>query len=139
MRLDSADALAGCRLADALLREGRAAEAVPLYEQALHREPNLLPALLTLSSIRASAKNPAFRNGAEAVSLATRACELTGYRDQRALDHLAAAAAESGQFEEAVRTAEQALLAARMANDPAFARTIEAHLELFRQRQPLRQ
>jgi tetratricopeptide (TPR) repeat protein len=98
LRLDSADSVAGCRLADALLQEGRAGEAVPFHEQALGHEPDLLPAL---------------RNGAEAVSLATRACEVTGYRDRRALDHLAAAAAESGQFAEAVRAAEQALTLAR--------------------------
>ena len=139
LRLDSSDSLANCRLADALLQEGRAAEAAPCYVQALGHEQNLLPALLPLSLIRATATDPALRNATEAVSLATRACEATGYRDYQALDHLALAFAESGQFEMAVQSAQQALLLARSADDAVGRLRIESHLRLFRQHQPLRQ
>ena len=53
------------------------------------------------------------------MKLAERGCQLTGQRDPRLLDALAAAYAEAGRFEDAVRTAERAL------------RTLKTHAQHF--------
>jgi Dolichyl-phosphate-mannose-protein mannosyltransferase len=57
------------------------------------------------------------RDGAEAVRLAARACELTGRRAPALLDTLAAAYAEVGDFPRAIATGEEALSAARSVGD----------------------
>jgi hypothetical protein len=59
--------------------------------------------------LRATCPEAKYRDGAEAVRDALRACELTGWGDPDCLDNLAAACAEHGQFDEAVRWQSKAL------------------------------
>jgi hypothetical protein len=49
------------------------------------------------------------RDGKQAVGLATRACELTGWKNANWMNTLAAAYAEVGEFTKAVETLKQAL------------------------------
>jgi hypothetical protein len=75
------------------------------------------------------------RNGERAIQLATTACKLTDWKSGWALDTLASACAEVGQFEEAERYQIRAL------NDPArFSETDEMRerVELYRQKKPYR-
>ena len=74
------------------------------------------------------------RVGGEALEHATRACELTGWADTTALDTLAAAHAECGEFAAAVRHAERALALAT----PPVAAEIDARLAYFRAHRPWR-
>jgi tetratricopeptide (TPR) repeat protein len=57
----------------------------------------------------ATLKDDSKRNGAEAIRFAEQACRLTGYKSYDAVDTLAAAHAESGNFDEAVRWANEAV------------------------------
>jgi tetratricopeptide (TPR) repeat protein len=50
-----------------------------------------------------------FRDGKKAVANATKACDLTRWEEPSVLDVLAAAYAESGDFEKAVKYEKQAL------------------------------
>ena len=65
-------------------------------------------ALNNLAWVLATSPKAELRNGAEAVRLAERACELTHYGEPLFIGTLAAAYAEAGRFPEAVTTAEKA-------------------------------
>ena len=87
---------------------GRTREAVAQYREALRLNPNLAGALNNLAWVLATSPDDELRNGAEAVRLAERACELTHYGQPLFIGTLAAAYAEAGRFPEAVTTAEKA-------------------------------
>src|SRR5262249_43784102 len=74
---------------------------------ALLRQPDFPEALDELSWILSTNPRPELRNGAEAVHMAERACQLTGGTDADKLKTLAAAYAEIGRFQDAVVTAEK--------------------------------
>ncbi|MCY2996055.1 MAG: tetratricopeptide repeat protein [Planctomycetota bacterium] len=71
--------------------------------------PQLAAALNDLAWLRAVAPEADLRDGAEAVDLATRALDLAGRQDPLFLATIAAALAEAGDFEEAVKIQEQTL------------------------------
>ena len=75
------------------------------------------------------------RNGALAVQLAQHACAVAQYSDPFLLDTLAAAQAESGQFEEAAKTMRRAL-EYKAALPPDLVRPMEERLRLYERRQP---
>jgi len=85
----------------------------------------------------AAAPQASVRNGRQAVADATRACELSGWRFAPALDALAAARAECGEFEQAVRRQREAIQLAE--GDPQFQQAARARLELYRAGKPFRQ
>ncbi|MGD0261439.1 MAG: hypothetical protein ABSD29_16615 [Verrucomicrobiota bacterium] len=72
------------------------------------------------------------RNGAEAVRLGERACELTKHQATLLVGTLAAAYAEAGRFGEAVATAQKACALASKAKDQALLRKNRELLELYR-------
>ena len=104
----------------------------------LAERPGDVSALLVLASLRAAAREPDLRDGAEAVRLARRACTLTRFQVPEALDVLAGAYAEAGRLEEAVRVGEVALWYARAAQREALAPGAAQRLELYRQGRPFR-
>jgi len=124
-------------LALAYKKLGRAADAITEYREAIRLNPEQIEAINNLAWTLATEPNPQFRNGAEAVQLATRACELTRYQHPLTLATIAAAYAETGHFDEAVSFAEQALQLATQAGSPLAGR-IQAMLASFRSGQPYR-
>ena len=89
--------------------QGKIGKAIINYKEAIRINPNMTQALYNLSWINATCENENFRNSIEAVELAEKLCNLTGYNQPLALDALAAAYAEAGKFDEAVVTAQKAL------------------------------
>jgi hypothetical protein len=69
----------------------------------------------------------------EAVRLADRAAELTGYENPVILDTLAAAYASAGHFEKAAAVAEEAI---RLASESALLEQLRARLNLYREKKP---
>jgi serine/threonine-protein kinase len=77
------------------------------------------------------------RDGRKAVDLATKACEMTQWNDTHALDTLAAAFAEAGDFDEAIKWQAHALsLIAATAEERAG---VEKRLALYQDHHPYRQ
>lgn len=90
------------RLGDIYYQEGFATEGFTIFKKALQLDPNDESTYNKLAWIYATSPNAAIRNGDKAVALATKACELTGFQKAEALDTLAAAYAEQGNFEKAM-------------------------------------
>jgi tetratricopeptide (TPR) repeat protein len=126
-------------LAEIFLRQGRVDSAVALFSQAIRLAPDRPPYLDRLARIYATSPLPQFRNGAEAVRLAERACALTQRRDAHLLDTLSAAYAEAGKFDDAITTAQEAQAVALSSGDGEAANAAAQKLALYRTRQPYRE
>jgi len=79
------------------------------YRKAIEIDPNFARALNNLAWMLAVCPDEHYLDGAEAVRLATKACQLAEFQDAGFLDTLAAAHAENGQFEQAVIRAKEAI------------------------------
>ena len=84
----------------------------------------------------ATCPDAAFRNGREAVRLATRACELTSDAKPLLIGTLAAAQAEAGDFQAAIAAAERAAVVAASLHLEKVAMRNRELLQLYRQGQP---
>jgi tetratricopeptide (TPR) repeat protein len=119
-------------LADALSRQGKIKEAAEHYRAALRARPNFPEALTHLAWLLATSTDANVRRGPESVSLAERACHLTGYKQVSSLRALAAAYAEMGRGTEATECAEKAASIAVAAGQNDLAQRIRESIELFR-------
>ena len=137
VRLDPSDAQARRNLAMALSGEKRTKEAVEVLQEGLAREPKNPELANYLAWLRASSADAEWRNGAEAVRWAEAACAETGNNNPHYLDTLAAAYAEAGRFDDAVRTARRSVELA--AADPAAAAEFRQRLALYESGKPYRQ
>jgi protein O-mannosyl-transferase len=137
------DAAAHLHLGEALQQSGDDRRAADEYTAALKfgsADQTLIGAALNnLAWIRATSADVSLRNGAEAVHLAERSCSLSSSPGAGQLDTLAAAYAEAGDFDRALETATRALQLAESANNQGLAKEISQHVDLFRQRLPIRE
>ena len=132
------DAAIHYNLAVALGQQGDIAEAAAEYAEAMRLKPDSIGAVNNLAWIRATSQEAGLRDGAEAVRLAQRACELAGRREPGTLGTLAAACAEAGKFPAAVAAEEEALELAKTAKQAALAKAIQSRLDLYRAGKPYR-
>ena len=110
--------------------------AIARYRRALEIDPYLVEALNNLAWLLATCPEASVRNGAEAVQLAERACQITEYRRTIFVGTLGAAYAEAGRFPDAVATAQKACeLATIFKEEPLLAKNREL-LEHYRAGQP---
>jgi tetratricopeptide (TPR) repeat protein len=123
-------------LACCLHETGNLQEAVKIYNRVLQIEPNFPEALGRMAWILATVSDDQLRNTTEAVSLAQKACRMTDFSDPIALDTLAVAYAATGQFKEAVETAQKALDLAKSAGRTDMAQEIEKGLKLYQAEKP---
>ncbi len=126
-------------LATCQRRQRRFGEAVSTLRQGLGVAPDDVRLLNFLARILATAPEDEVRDGAEAVSLGERACELTEYRRHGTLDTLAAAYAEAGRFDEALDTIARAATLARAASETSVERMLFERAAQYNRRQPLRE
>jgi tetratricopeptide (TPR) repeat protein len=109
LRVDPGDVEARGNWAMALTAEGQVGAAIRVLEDGVARLPEA-PALANqLAWLRAATPEERWRDGKEAVRLAEVACALTNQRNPNYLDTLAAAYAEVGRFDDAVRTLGRAI------------------------------
>jgi Zn-dependent protease len=119
-------------------RRGNWQRAIDDYREALRLQPKLASAHNNLAWLLATCPVDALRNGQEAVEHATLACEASGWSKLNCVGTLAAAYAEVGDFQQAVRLQQQVLA------DPAYRQkygeaTVADRLRLYEQGLPCRE
>jgi tetratricopeptide (TPR) repeat protein len=139
LRVSPTDPGLHAALAAALAAGGNTAESIEHYRIALRFQPDTLPALLGLARLLATCEEEGVRDGREAVRLAGRACALTHGEDAVALETLAAAQAESGDFREAERGLQRALEAAGKSRQTRLGERLREQLPLYQSGRPLRE
>lgn len=100
------------------------------YEKAIALDPKNADAYGTEAYLLSVCPVPKYRDGAKAVRYATKACELTEWHDAGAIEHLAAAYAETGDFDKAIQFQKQA--------DEMDKKADPDRLALFEKHQPIR-
>jgi tetratricopeptide (TPR) repeat protein len=105
--------------------------------EALRLEPDSRSALNEKAWLLATCPDDAIRDAKEAVTAATKASELTAWKDANLIDTLAAAYAELGFFEQATRYQQEAIDKAP-SGSPAR-KTYASRLALYRKKKPYRE
>jgi Flp pilus assembly protein TadD len=123
-------------LAVALAKQGETGEAIAHYAAALNAPEPALDAANNLAWLLATCRRAEFRNGAQAVEIASRVMQMTNGEDPEVLDTLAAALAEAGNFPEASRVAQQAVQLASSRGNSDGAALIQSRLKLYLAGQP---
>ena len=91
----------------------------------------------TLAWLLATSTQDGLRNAQRAKELALTACELTRYQEPNYVDTLAAAHAEGGEFDEAMRLQQKALEVPEF--EKRFGKEARNRLELYAARRPYRE
>ncbi len=117
------------------VRLGKYAEALKEFNYLVSIHPRSVTLARVLSDrawFQATCPNASFRNGHQAVKDAKAACSIMTWKDENMVDTLAAAYAETGDFDTAVRYTAQALAAKGISTQDA--KVFREHLALFQQR-----
>jgi arylsulfatase A-like enzyme/Tfp pilus assembly protein PilF len=132
LEIDPNQAVVLDRLGEAYYYQGQINRAFNCWEKALKFKPDWIEVLNILAWVKATHEDIRFRNPAQAVRLAQRACKLTNNRNPVMLNTLAAAYAAAGNFTDAVKTAERTLKLALAAGKNELVGNIRNHLELYK-------
>jgi tetratricopeptide (TPR) repeat protein len=108
------------------------------FERALERSREPHSSFLnTLAWFYATCPDQSGRDGKKSIQLATKGCELTKWKDPHLLDTLAAAFAETGDYDQAIRRESEAI---KLYDGPADVRSeMEKRLALYRRHHPCRE
>ncbi len=128
--LDPQNATALRGRADVYLNQGRQAEAITDYEDALKADADNSGVLNNLAWVLATSPNDELRNGKRAIELATEACKATDYKQAHILSTLAAGYAESGDFDSAVDWSQKAVELGDEHNKDQLAKELESYREM---------
>lgn len=109
-------------------------KAIADYEEGIRLEPRFLNAYMALAWLRATCPDAEYRDGKQAIKNATTACEIHEWKRPESLETLAAAFAEAGNFEEAVRAQAKAMELAPEGLKAAF----HTRLDLYISGKPFR-
>lgn len=139
VHLDPKHVRACSELAHLLARRGDYEVAAATLRDGLRHRPADIRLTNDLAWLLATSPKADVRNGAEALRLASTACEAAGPPHPGLLDTLAAALAEAGRFDEAVTTATRAADLAAGAGQTQLAEAIRARAQLYAARQPYRE
>jgi tetratricopeptide (TPR) repeat protein len=120
----------------AWLQKQQYEKAIADYSEALRLDPRDSNALNGCAWVWSTCPDLQYRDGKKAVETATKACELSLPRDAYLVDTLAAAYAETGDFEAAVKKQNEAI---GLLTDEKKLADFYTRLELYQQKKPYRQ
>jgi tetratricopeptide (TPR) repeat protein len=116
---------------------GQAKASADDFRKALELDPNNHEAMSGLAWALATSPDAELRDGKRAVELATKACEMSGWKNPYHLSTLAAAHAEAGNFEEALRRHREAMALPNYPIDKL--ERARQRLALYEQHKPFRE
>jgi WD40 repeat protein/serine/threonine protein kinase len=134
-------------LSEAQYHEGKYEDALKTLTQELEISRRVLGeehdltlyALNQLAMMQATCPAAEVRNGAEAVKNATRVCELTEWKKAQYVDTLAAAYAETGDFESAVKWQKKAISLLTEEDPAEWPAEFQERLKLYESGKPYRE
>jgi Flp pilus assembly protein TadD len=115
---------------------GEVEDAIKQYRHVLELKPKWAIAANSLAWILATDRNEHLRDGKEAIHWALVACAGDGRKNPDYLDTLAAAYAEAGYFEQAIKVAEECLTLAEAVGDIDLSHDVTRRIQLYRNRRP---
>jgi len=140
MRINPNNAIAYYNLGKNFANQEKIEDAISYYRKTLHINPKKLSqALYNLCWIFTTHSDAEYRNGKDALGLAQRLCKFTRYKQPIALDSLAVAFAEVGNFDDAVSTAKKGFELALDQGPEELIQGLENRLQLYEKRHPYRQ
>ena len=117
--------------------KGHYDQAIADYTKAIELNPRDAYAYNNLAWLLATCSDSKYRNGAKALDLAQTAVEFD--KSYANLDTLAAAYAEAGSFEEAIKTQKDAIALLNKDTDPKVLAEAKEHLERYKANRPWRE
>ena len=135
LELDPHDSRAHYNRGSVFEAKGNQEKAVIEYKEAIRSNTRDPLAYNNLAWILATSANNQIRDGKIAVEVATKACELTSWKDSENLDTLAAGYAESGNWAKAVETQE---IAVRLSTTAEAKADLQTRVDLYKQQKPFR-
>ena len=121
--------------ADAYLNVGEHRKAVADYEVVVKMYADDSGILNNFAWVLATSPEDEIRNGKRAVEMGLKACELTQYQQAHILSTLAAAYAETGDFENAVKWSQKSV----DLGDPDIQEQLKQELDSYQQKKPWRE
>jgi Tfp pilus assembly protein PilF len=122
------------------LNSGRRGDAASDYERALKLQPHDVGILNNFAWVLATAPEDKLRDGHRALALATSACRRTEYKQDYILSTLAAAYAETGDFDSARKWAARAVEAKPSEHAEASRKDeLKKELESYKANKPWRE
>ncbi|MCU0978915.1 MAG: tetratricopeptide repeat protein [Pirellulaceae bacterium] len=134
---DDEDFFARQARADTLLSIGKHAEAIADFEVLLKQKPEDDSILNNFAWVLATSPEDKLRDGTRAIQLATKACEVTEYKKPHVLSTLAAAYAETGDFDSAVKWSGKAVEMG--VKEKEVDDQLKKELESYQQKKPWRE
>jgi tetratricopeptide (TPR) repeat protein len=133
---EPSNSIAHGNLALALARTGQIAPAIAEYRKTVELNPQWPAPMCDLAKLLARPESGPSRDPAEALQLAQKACQMTHNGDWPTLDALAMVHSEAGRFDEAVKTEQQALEAARGKTDEKTLSALQRRIDLYKSHRP---
>jgi tetratricopeptide (TPR) repeat protein len=123
--------------ADTFLSTGKHAEAIADFEIVFKEHPDDDGVLNNFAWVLATSPDDKLRDGKRAVTMATKACEVTEYKKAHILSTLAAAYAETGDFETAKKWSRKAVELG--GKDKEVDDQLKQELQSYEQKKPWRE
>ena len=122
-----------------LLRSGKRPEAFQTYQQARQQFPEDSTLALQLAWILATSSDDNLRDAEKAFQLADGVCKTKNYGDPECLYVLAAAYADAGQFDGAIKLAQRAIQISIKSGQSQLVVQIQNHLKSYEASKPIRE